>query len=121
MHIWTILIGVFLVLLKSGLKLFLVREPDLIDYLKAMAVLPVDVAFLIIALLIKYLTGKPPNVEQTVCYFLGYLVASLVITVLWSYSEKAIQKGMFGRFGIFFPFNLALSGAAFYLAITLLN
>lgn len=121
MSVWPILTASFLILLKAGIKLYAGNKPTLIDHIKAAAVLPVDVSFLIVALLIKHLDSEGVDVQKASAYIVGYILISLLITVLWRVSDSSVDKERYWLFGLLFPFNLAVSGTAFYLALTFLK
>lgn len=74
---WPLTIAILLILLKQLYKLFLHHKPDRIDYLKALATLPIDVSFLVVSLFIKAAMQPASTAETLIGLMVIYLVISL--------------------------------------------
>ncbi len=114
---WPLVVACLLVLLKQLFKLFLNHKPDRIDFLKALATLPMDISFLIVALIIKATMNPKSSLGFLVSLIVGYVVVSLFSTILWRVCESAVKNSFGKHFFWAFPLNAALTGVTFYLAI----
>ena len=114
---WPLAIALMLILLKQLYKLFLHHRPDWIDYLKALATLPIDVSFLVVALFIKAASKPTSPAETLIGMMVVYLLVSLIATVLWRICDAAVTTKFGGHFVWAFPLNAALAGSTFYVAI----
>jgi hypothetical protein len=114
---WPLTIAILLILLKQLYKLFMYHKPDRIDYLKALATLPIDVSFLVVSLFIKAAMQPASPAETLIGLMILYLVISLVATILWRVCDGAVANKFGGHFLWAFPLNAALSGSTFYIAI----
>jgi hypothetical protein len=114
---WPLAIALMLILLKQLYKLFLHHRPDRIDYLKALATLPIDVSFLVVALFIKAASKPTSPAETLIGMMVIYLLVSLIATVLWRVCDGAVTTKFGGHFVWAFPLNAALAGSTFYVAI----
>jgi hypothetical protein len=120
MHInWPLTIALLLILLKQLFKLFINHKPDTIDYLKALAVLPMDTAFLIVGLFVKAATHPKSDADQLVGLMVAYIVVSLCATALWRVCDAAVTNKLGWQFVWAFPLNAAISVTTFYLALQL--
>jgi len=116
-----ILIAVLLILLKSFFKLLVYNQPDGIDCAKALAALPLDMTFLIFGLLIKQHQLSAAAYDNWTMCLLIYLLAAVIITLLWRASDLALTTGSFKLAWLFLmPLNIAISAVSFYFALTLL-
>lgn len=114
---WPLTIALLLILLKQLYKLFLHHKPDRIDYLKALASLPIDVSFLVVSLFIKA-AMQPSSPSQTLIgLMVTYLVVSLFATILWRICDAAVTSKFGGHFLWAFPLNAAMTGSTFYVAV----
>jgi len=118
---WPLAIAILLILLKQLYKLFLYHKPDRIDYLKALATLPIDVSFLVVSLFIKAAMQPSTPTEMLIGLMVIYLVISLLATILWRICDSAVTNSFGGHFLWAFPLNAALSGSTFYVAIQLVR
>lgn len=118
---WTILIAVILILLKQLFKLYLRHKPDRLDYLKAVASLPVDISFLIVALLVKEASLNSTSSARLLCFVLAYIVVSIFVTILWRVCDSSVTASFGKHFIWAFPLNAAISVTTFYFAIQLLG
>lgn len=118
---WPLTIAVLLILLKQLFKLFLNHKPDRVDYLKAAAILPVDVSFLIVSLFVKAAMQPASSPEILIGLMVIYIIVSFFTTVLWRVSDNAITNELGGHFFWAFPLNAALSGTTFFIAIQLVR
>lgn len=117
MHVnWTLVIAIGLILLKQLYKLFLYHKPDRVDYLKALADLPLDISFLIVSLFIKAAAVNGGS-EHFLGLLVAYLIVSTVSALLWRVSVNGLKVKLGLAFGLAFPFNLAWSSTALYLAL----
>jgi hypothetical protein len=114
---WPLTIALTLILLKQLYKLFLHHKPDRIDYLKALATLPIDVSFLVVGLFIKAAILPASPAATLVGLMIIYLVVSLVATILWRVCDTAVTNRFGGHFIWAFPLNAALTGSTFYVAL----
>lgn len=113
---WPLVVAVTLVLLKQLYKLFLHHKPDKIDYLKAVATLPLDVSFLVVGLFIKAAMQPRPSSDILFGLMFIYLIISLFSTILWRVSDSSIKNKLGNHFLWAFPLNAALTGSTFYIA-----
>jgi hypothetical protein len=117
MHVhWTLIIAIGLILLKQIYKLFLYHKPDRVDYLKALADLPFDISFLIVSLFLKA-AGANGGSDHFVGLLVAYLLASTISAFLWRVSVNGLKVKLGFAFALAFPFNLAWSSTALYLAL----
>lgn len=104
-----ILFTLFLLILAFCLKVYINRTPNVVDYLKACCELPVDIMFMNIAFIISYriaqtniwIKNKATITEEmngNFSYFVGYLVMTLAVIVLWRYADKHINEQKFKEF-----------------------
>ena len=114
---WPLLIALALIALKQLYKLFLHHRPDRIDYLKALATLPVDVCFLVVSLFVKAAIEPASPVELLLGLMVLYLIVSVVSTILWRVCDASATQKLGGHFWWAFPLNAGLTGATFFLAI----
>lgn len=114
---WSLIVALSLILLKQLYKLFLHHTPDRIDFLKALAALPIDVSFLVVSLFIKATMQPAPTAQVLVSLMVIYLVISLIATILWRVCDRAVTNKFGGHFVWAFPLNAALSGSTFYVAL----
>lgn len=114
---WPLTIAILLILLKQLYKLFLHHKPDRVDYLKALASLPVDVSFLIVSLFIKAAMQPTSPAEILIGLMVIYLVISLISTILWRVCDGAVISEFGGHFFWAFPLNAGLTGSTFYIAL----
>lgn len=114
---WPLTIAILLILLKQLYKLYLHHRPDRVDYLKAIATLPIDVSFLVVSLFIKAAMQPASSAEMLIGLMVIYLVVSLISTILWRVSDSAITSSLGGNFLWAFPLNAALTGSTFYIAL----
>ena len=114
---WPLVVACLLVLLKQLFKLFLNHKPDRVDFLKALATLPMDVSFLIIGLIIKATMNPKSSIGLLASLMIAYFIVSLFSTILWRVCESAVKSSFGKDFLWAFPLNAALTGVTFYLAI----
>lgn len=114
---WPLVIAFLLIVLKQLYKLFLHHKPDRVDYLKALATLPIDVSFLVVSLFIKAALDPASSDQALIGLMVLYLLVSLVATILWRVCDSAIASKLDGNFLWAFPLNAALAGSTFYVAI----
>lgn len=114
---WPLVIALALILLKQLFKLFLHHKPDRIDYLKALASLPIDVSFLVVSLFIKAATAPASPAEVLIGLMVIYLAVSLIATILWRVCDGSVTSKLGGHFLWAFPLNAAITGSTFYVAI----
>ncbi len=114
---WPLTIAILLILLKQLYKLFLHHKPDRIDFLKALATLPIDVSFLVVSLFIKAAMQPASSAETLIGLMVIYLLVSLFATILWRVCDGAVTNKFGGHFLWAFPLNAALTGSTFYVAI----
>ena len=115
---WPIIVAIALILLKQSYKLFMHHVPDRVDYLKALAALPLDVSFLIVALFLKAAMSTTGSRDEVVGLLVLYILVSVACTLLWRVSEDAITGELHLNFAWAFPLNLAVSTTALFLALT---
>jgi len=114
---WPLAIAVLLIVLKQLYKLYIYHTPDRIDYLKALATLPMDVSFLVVGLFIKAAMNPASSAEVLVGLMIVYLIIGLFSTLLWRVCESAVKNSFGKGFLWAFPLNAAMTGSTFYLAI----
>jgi hypothetical protein len=114
---WPLTIALLLILLKQLYKLFLHHRPDPVDYLKAVAALPLDVSFLVVGLFIKAASAPTSPAQTLIGMMVIYLIVSLLATVLWRICDGGVTSRFGGHFVWAFPLNAALAGSAFYVAM----
>jgi hypothetical protein len=112
---WPLWIALLLIVLKQAFKLLLFNRPDGIDAMKAMASLPLDVSFLIVSLFFKAAASGTSG--EIVTLLAIYIISSLVATVLWRVSDRALINTVGLHFIWACPLNFAFSGTTLYLAI----
>lgn len=105
-----------LIVLKQLYKLYVFHKPDRLDYLKALASLPMDVSFLVVGLFIKAAMHPTSSAEVLIGLMVVYLIVSIFSTILWRICESSV-KNSFGRnFFWAFPLNSAMTMSTFYMA-----
>jgi uncharacterized BrkB/YihY/UPF0761 family membrane protein len=114
---WPILAAVILIVLKQGFRLYIFHKPDRVDYLKALASLPLDVSFLIISLFVKAVMEPQHGAQILVVFLLIYLLCSIISTVLWRVCDGSVLTKLGGHYYWAFPMNLSISSVMFYLAL----
>lgn len=114
---WPILAAVILVVLKQVFRLYIFHKPDRVDYLKAVASLPLDVSFLIVSLFVKAVMEPEHGAQILVVLLLIYLIFSIVSTVLWRVCDGSVLTKLGGHYYWAFPINLSISSVMFYLAL----
>ncbi|MBC7204626.1 MAG: hypothetical protein H5U29_14150 [Pusillimonas sp.] len=114
---WPIVVAIALILLKQSYKLFMHHVPDRVDYLKAVAALPLDISFLIVALFLKAAMSATGSREDAVGLLVLYILVSVFSAILWRVSENAIRTELGQHFVWAFPLNLAVSSTALFLAL----
>lgn len=114
---WPLIIATGLILLKQFYKLFLHHVPDKVDYLKAVAALPLDLNFLIVSLFIKAAISTQASREPLLGLLVVYFIISVICTLLWRVSDDAIRTTIGKNFVWACPLNLAMSATAFFLAL----
>jgi hypothetical protein len=118
---WPLIIALLLILLKQIYKLHVQHQPNTVDYLKALAALPVDISFLVVSLFVKEATSGSGPTDKLFGLMLGYVIISVFTTVLWRVCDTAVTSRLGGQFAWAFPLNAALAGTTFYLAIQVLG
>lgn len=83
------------------LKIVVGKPIVLPDVILGVYELPVDVMFLSSALLVSYFMRSPSNHYVGMIYFLSYIMASVVVVVLWRFSRSLFEKNrVFASFGL---------------------
>ena len=113
---WPLAIALLLIVLKQLYKLYIYHKPDRVDYLKALATLPMDVSFLVVGLFIKAAMQPTSSAEVLVGLMVVYLILGLFSTILWRICESAVKNSLGGNFIWAFPLNSAMTVSTFYLA-----
>lgn len=114
---WPLCIALLLILLKQFYKLHLQHKPTVVDYLKSLAVLPLDISFLVVGVFAKAAMTTGHDQGILMCGLICYLIISLIVTVLWRVSEAAITEKLNFRFAKFVSLNLATSAMTLYIAL----
>jgi hypothetical protein len=114
---WPILAAVILIVLKQVFRLYIFHKPDRVDYLKAVASLPLDVSFLIVSLFVKAVMEPEHGAQILVVFLLIYLTFSIISTVLWRVCDGSVLTKLGGHYYWAFPMNLSISSVMFYLAL----
>jgi len=114
---WPLVIALTLIMLKQMYKLFLNHKPDRVDYLKAVAALPVDITFLVVSLFIKAAIEPSSAAAVLISLMVLYLAVSLVSTILWRVCDNAVTSSLGANFMWAFPLNAAITCSTFYFAI----
>ena len=121
MSILAISIPALLILLKGIFKLFFYNKPDALDCAKAVAILPLDVLFLVVGLIVRQLQTKQTDTEVLVFGAIAYLIAASVVTLIWRASDSALTTGQFARaWLLLIPVNTTMSIVAVYFAFAIL-
>ena len=116
---WPLLAALALILLKQIYKLHLQHKPDRIDYLKAVAALPIDVSFLVVSLFVRQ--ASQGGTDKIAALMILYLLVSVATTILWRICDGAVTSELGKSFFWAFPTNAALAGTTFYVALELLG
>lgn len=114
---WPLVISVLLILLKQVLKLYLNHKPDKVDYIKALASLPVDVIFLVIGLCAKAAMQPSISSEVIIGFIFAYFIISIFSTLLWRTCEKEATTGAYYHSFWALPFNAAMTFTVFIVAL----
>lgn len=114
---WPLTIALLLILLKQFYKLFVNHEPDRIDYLKALATLPIDASFLVVGLFVRAATRTTADGGELIGLMVAYLIVSFIATALWRVCDTAVTNRFGANFLWAFPLNTAICSVTFYVAI----
>lgn len=113
---WPLIAASILILIKQVLKLYVLNRPDFVGYLKALAALPLDVMFIITALFIRAANADYLASDKFYALILGYVLATVVSTLLWRLSDEASTSSLGGKFFFSFAMNASLSAVCLYVA-----
>lgn len=111
-----ITISAILVLLKAGFKLYIGQRPTGLDQVRAVLVLPCDVLFLVIGLIIKHYQDHSSDSSTALCAVLTYVLVALTTTWLWRLSDDWAKAGRWFAMGLTFSINAAISATSLYAA-----
>jgi hypothetical protein len=115
MH-WPLIAALALIVLKLAFKLLIFNRPDVIDTMKAIAALPLDVSFLIVTLFFRAAASGGVN-DESIALAIMYIISSLLATLLWRVSERALTNTVGLHFIWACPLNFAFAGMILYAAM----
>ena len=88
----SIILPVALLILPFIVKMSIEREVDLPKALQSFIELPTDIMFLSSSLVIAYILVNATNVGNGLVWFVGSLVMSIVVVLLWRKAEAQLVK-----------------------------
>lgn len=106
-----------LIVLKQLYKLYVNHRPDKVDYIKALAALPLDVSFMVVGICFKIALTPSANNSVLNGLFIWYLFVGLITTLLWRVCENRIKKDAIESFILPFSANVAVSSVGLLAAI----
>ncbi|MBA1195558.1 hypothetical protein G7011_00325 [Pseudomonas plecoglossicida] len=114
---WPIVAAVLLILLKQLYKLYANHRPDKVDWIKAVASLPLDVSFMVVGIFVKIAIAPEENNSLLGGLFFLYSFIGFFAAILWRVCENAIKSDAMPRVLWAFSLNSAISGAGLFVAI----
>ncbi|MEX5665226.1 hypothetical protein ABFV57_10200 [Pseudomonas neuropathica] len=114
---WPMVAAGLLIVLKQFYKLYVNHKPDKVDYIKALAALPLDVSFMVVGLCFK--VALTPSVNNSVLngLFIWYLFVGPITTLLWRVCDNRIKKDAIDNFALPFSANVTVSSVGLLAAI----
>ncbi|MCL1047290.1 hypothetical protein L2737_18480 [Shewanella electrodiphila] len=88
----SIILPVALLILSFMVKMSIEREVDLPKALQSLIELPSDIMFLSSSLVIAYILGNTSEIDDGLLWFVGCVVLSIIVVLLWRKSESQLSK-----------------------------
>jgi len=88
----SIILPVALLVLSFMVKMSIEREVDLPKALQSLIELPTDIMFLSSSLIIAYILINASDVGNGLLWFIGCVVLSIIVVVLWRKAESQLVK-----------------------------
>ena len=88
----SIILPVALLVLSFVVKMSIEREVDLPKALQSFIELPTDIMFLSSSLVIAYILANAADVGDGLLWFVGCVVLSIVVVLLWRKAEAQLVK-----------------------------
>lgn len=86
-----IILPVALLILSFMVKMSIEREVDLPKALQSVIELPTDIMFLSSSLVIAYILANSTEVGNGLLWFIGCIVTSIVVVLLWRKAESQLS------------------------------
>lgn len=88
----SVILPVALLLLSFIVKMSIEREVDLPKTLQSIIELPTDIMFLSSSLVIAFILSNPSKTDDGLLWFVGCVVLSIFVVLLWRKAEKQLIK-----------------------------
>ncbi|WP_323813812.1 hypothetical protein [Cellvibrio sp. NN19] len=88
----SIILPIALLVLAFTVKMSIEREVDLPKALQSVIELPADMMFLSSSLVIAHILANAPNTGEGLLWFIGCVVLSIVVVLLWRKAETQLVK-----------------------------